>query len=185
MNRIRTVPHTHPVMQGVRAFCWAMGIAGIAATTAWTATDRLPHRSAPTHLEAPAGATERTLAAVAYGECRSCSPRGRRWVMHTIRNRLEDGRWGRTLEAVAWQDAQYSALNPTDPNLRKAAQAAISEGDPLFLTILDEARDVMGEPDPTGGATHYYATSIRPPYWARALTRIATVSGHVFLREEG
>ena len=43
----------------------------------------------------------------------------------------------------------------------------------------------MGEPDPTGGATHYYATSIRPPYWARALTRIATVSGHVFLREEG
>ncbi|MNP80458.1 Cell Wall Hydrolase [compost metagenome] len=39
-------------------------------------------------------------------------------------------------------------------------------------------------PDPTGGATHYYAKSMKtPPKWVAGATKTVTIGNHIFFRD--
>jgi spore germination cell wall hydrolase CwlJ-like protein len=38
-------------------------------------------------------------------------------------------------------------------------------------------------PDPTGGATHYYASSIKAPAWSLKAKQTLKLGGHVFYKD--
>lgn len=110
------------------------------------------------------------LARTILGEAASEDPRGWAGVAHTIRNRALDERWPGDPAAVALQPQQFSAWNrgaggnnlvhkygPGDTQYNLAAKM-------VDLVFSGEA------PDPTGGATHYYAPQgmpggREPPWW--------------------
>jgi spore germination cell wall hydrolase CwlJ-like protein len=101
-----------------------------------------------------------------YMEARGESDEGRRAQMHCMLNRLKDGRWGKTLASVCLWPLQFSCCNSNDPN-RKII-ATLPDNDQTLMKFREYLEDaVSGEPDPTDGATHYYATSMtEPPFWA-------------------
>jgi N-acetylmuramoyl-L-alanine amidase len=102
----------------------------------------------------------------AWMEARGEGEAGLRAVCHVLANRLKDGRWGSNLALVCQSAAQFSCWSTRDPNL-KACDAEPDDSE-LLASIagwLQAALD--GEPDPTSGSTHYYATSmILAPFWA-------------------
>ncbi|RDL16816.1 cell wall hydrolase, partial [Pseudomonas jessenii] len=38
-------------------------------------------------------------------------------------------------------------------------------------------------PDPTGGATHYYATSIKAPAWSAKAKQTLMLGNHIFFKD--
>lgn len=106
-----------------------------------------------------------------WQEARGETLAGQQAVAHVLWNRLLDGRWGDTLAEVCLFRSQFSAwgpVSPGDPQMRKnfANSCRLADSDPsmvLFSGLLEKAQN---EPDPTDGATHYYAKGITPPVWA-------------------
>jgi len=117
-----------------------------------------------------------------YGEARGEPREGQRAVAHVLWNRVRDGRWGKTLATVCLARMQFSCWNASDPNRDQIA--ALRDDDPILqklYSILDEARI---ESDPTGGATHYYSTSmIQPPKWSIGATFCGQIGHHRFYRD--
>ncbi|WP_339539081.1 cell wall hydrolase [Pseudomonas sp. RA_15y_Pfl2_54] len=128
------------------------------------------------------------LARTLWGEARGESLVGQIAVAWTIRNRVNDGKdrswWGEGYAGVCQAKYQFSCWNKTDPNspylsgakqipFRELAQARIAADQ-----VIDGA-----VPDPTGGATHYYATSIRAPAWAAKAKQTLKLGGHVFFKD--
>ncbi|MNP76187.1 Cell Wall Hydrolase [compost metagenome] len=80
---------------------------------------------------------------------------------------------------------QFSCWNKNDPNypflsgtkpipFREFAQAQIA----AEQVIADKV------PDPTGGATHYYATTMpKPPAWAAGAKQTLKLGRHVFFKD--
>ena len=124
------------------------------------------------------------MARTIFGEARGESTNGQVAVAWVIRNRADQPSWwGRTITEVCRKPFQFSCWDPGDPNLH-VIQAA-SESDPHFLKALGVAALVILRElsDPTGGATHYVATSIEPPDWTKQLVPTAHIGGHQFYRE--
>ncbi len=98
-------------------------------------------------------------------EARSEPPEGQKAVAHVIINRKKLGRWGANYASVCLAALQFSCWNTVDPN--RAQMARVPDDD----AILSKCRDVLTEAesggDPTDGATHYFAASIKPPWWAK------------------
>ena len=117
-----------------------------------------------------------------YGEARGESHDGQRAVAHVLWNRVKDGRWGGTLTTVCLARLQFSCWNASDPNRDQIA--ALTDDDPVLQklhSILEQARI---ERDPTGGATHYYSTSmIQPPKWSIGATFCGQVGHHRLYRD--
>ncbi|MGH8384021.1 MAG: cell wall hydrolase [Pseudomonas sp.] len=129
------------------------------------------------------------LARTIWGEARGESPAGKVAVAWTIRNRVFDGKekswWGEGYAGVCQRPYQFSCWNRNDPNhpflsgvrqvpFRELAQARIAA---------DQVIDGL-VPDPTGGATHYYAVSMKtPPAWAAKAKQTLKLGGHVFLKD--
>lgn len=112
------------------------------------------------------------LARTLWGEARGESLAGQIAVAWTIRNRVNDGKakswWGEGYAGVCQKPYQFSCWNKSDPNY-----VYLSGAKPLpfreFAQAQIAAEQVMGGkvPDPTGGATHYYATTmLSAPGWA-------------------
>jgi spore germination cell wall hydrolase CwlJ-like protein len=123
-----------------------------------------------------AGTAARTL----YGEARGEGPDGMRAVAHVLLNRVNDGRWGPTLVAVCMAPFQFSCWNVGDPN--RKLLVALREDDPGLELAMDALDDAMapGAVDPTAGATHYYADSLRPPGWTAGARQTAHIGHHLF-----
>lgn len=124
-----------------------------------------------------------TLAQTAWGEARGDGVIGMLAVMNVVLNRVEDDRWPDSVHEVCVQPWQFSAWNDNDPNLQKMREAA--PADPMFGAALEMARALLAEGrkfDLTHGATHYHATSMRRPAWAKDMTVTAVIGGHVFYR---
>ncbi len=129
----------------------------------------------------------RTLAMEARGE----PLEGQQAVAWTMRNRLETGRWGRNLASVCLWHAQFSGWwcprgKPSylDPNFAYAC--GLMEDDPLLVKMRNVVNSVLAAPaesDPTGGATHYYATSIPEPSWVAEMTFTVQIWRHKFYVE--
>jgi N-acetylmuramoyl-L-alanine amidase len=122
-----------------------------------------------------------TLARTTWGEARGEGNLGMQAVAAVVVNRTSFApKWGDTVEAVCLQPQQFSCWNPQEPTC-----AAVDWTDPEFARSLVIALIAcVGElPDPTNGATHYYADSIEPPYWAVGEEPCAVIGHHIFFKD--
>lgn len=133
------------------------------------------------------------LARTIWGEARGEGKAGQIAVGWTIRNRVEmdlgkDGKpdwWGEGYEGVCRAPWQFSCWNKNDPNYpylsgaRQIPRAQYTLAREAALAVI-EGR----QPDPTGGATHYYATTMpKAPAWAAKAKRTMKIGQHVFFKD--
>ena len=129
------------------------------------------------------------LARTLWGEARGESLAGQIAVAWTIRNRVFDGKakswWGEGYAGVCLKAWQFSCWNKNDPNY-----AYLSGAKPIpaaqYAQALKAADQVMAgtTPDPTGGATHYYATTMpKPPTWAKGAKQTLKLGQHIFFKD--
>lgn len=114
-----------------------------------------------------------TAARTLWQEARGEPLSGQQAVAHVIVNRLKDGRWGNTLGSVCLWHAAFSGwFSPRlvggkavhDPNF--AAACSLANDDVLLTSLAGLIGAAMGgAPDPTGGATHYFAKGTPQPDW--------------------
>jgi N-acetylmuramoyl-L-alanine amidase len=111
------------------------------------------------------------LARAIFGESRSLSEKGKIAVGWSIRNRIDDPRWGDTYQKVILEPKQYSAFNEGDKNLPYVENPFINETQiNSWYECYEIAGKVMGDEtiDPTDGANHYFSDYIDPPYWTKS-----------------
>jgi spore germination cell wall hydrolase CwlJ-like protein len=129
------------------------------------------------------------LARTLWGEARGESLAGQIAVAWTIRNRVNDGKtkswWGEGYAGVCQAKYQFSCWNSNDPNFVYLSGAKpIPAGQ--FAQAQKAADLVMSsaEPDPTGGATHYYAIAMKTaPAWAAKAKQTLKLGGHAFFKD--
>ena len=122
-----------------------------------------------------------TLARTVWGEDRGGGQKGMTAVAWVIKNRIaHPGWWGRDVNTVCKAKEQFDCWNTSDPNYPKLLAATPS--DPSFALALRIAEEVLNGviPDPTGGATSYYAKTIAAPYWAKGRTPTADIGGQLY-----
>jgi len=128
------------------------------------------------------------LARTLWGEARGESLSGQVAVAWTIRNRVFDGKtkswWGEGFAGVCQKPYQFSCWNKNDRNY-----AYLSGAKPIpfreFAQAQIAADQVMAGkvPDPTGGATHYYATTmLKPPIWTNGAKCTLKLGRHLFFK---
>lgn len=129
------------------------------------------------------------LARTLWGEARGEKLAGQIAVAWAIRNRVNDGKakswWGEGYAGVCQKPYQFSCWNKNDPNY-----AYMSGARPIpsreFAQAQIAADQVMADqvPDPTYGATHYYATTMpSPPAWTAKAKQTLKLGHHVFFRD--
>lgn len=133
------------------------------------------------------------LARTLWGEARGEGLAGQIAVAWTIRNRVDmdlhnDGKpdwWGEGYAGVCLKPWQFSCWNKNDPNY-----AYLSGAKPIPAGQLPQARKAADividglQPDPTGGATHYYATTMpKAPAWAAKARQTLKLGHHVFFKD--
>lgn len=129
------------------------------------------------------------LARTLWGEARGESLAGLVAVAWTVRNRVDDGKtwswWGEGYAGVCQKPYQFSCWNKNDPNY-----AYLSGAKQIPFRELAQARIAADQvidgkvPDPTGGATHYYAIAMKtPPAWATNAKQSLKLGGHMFFKD--
>lgn len=129
------------------------------------------------------------LALTLWREARGEGLAGMVAVAWTIRNRVEDGRdkswWGEGYAGVCQRPYQFSCWNSNDPNypyLTGAKEIPAAEFDKCQVAAQQVIEGLI--PDPTGGATHYYSTSMtKPPKWVLGATLTLQLGHHIFFRD--
>jgi N-acetylmuramoyl-L-alanine amidase len=134
-----------------------------------------------------------SLTRTLWGEARSETLEGKVAVAHVVLNRLKrPGWWSRqrgdgipddSIEAVCRDPWQFSTWNSGDPN--RAKLEAVDLGDGAFRDcMLAALLAVTGRAaDPTRGSTHYHATRIRAPRWARGRSPAVVIGRHLFFND--
>ncbi|NQU60999.1 MAG: cell wall hydrolase [Rhodospirillales bacterium] len=125
------------------------------------------------------------VARTLYGEARGELVRGKEAIAAVIMNRARRGAerrgywWGATPVDVSTKPYQFSCWNEGDPN--RAKIEAVSQDNRTFQTCLRIARRALAGTlkDPTGGATHYHAKGVTPP-WAKDRKPSAEIGNHKF-----
>ncbi|MCH4880162.1 cell wall hydrolase [Pseudomonas sp. TMW22090] len=128
------------------------------------------------------------LAKTLWGEARGEGLPGQIAVAWAIRNRVNDGKakswWGEGYAGVCLKPWQFSCWNKSDPNHGYlSGEKQIPAGQ--YAQALRVADLVISNavPDPTGGATHYYATTMpKPPTWANGSKQTLKLGRHVFFK---
>lgn len=129
------------------------------------------------------------LARTLWGEARGEDFIGQIAVAWTVRNRVFDGKtkswWGEGYAGVCLKPWQFSCWNENDPN-----HAYLSGVKPIPARELARARMAADHvidskaPDPTKGATHYYATTMkRAPTWTKGAKQTLKLGDHVFFKD--
>lgn len=126
------------------------------------------------------------LARTLWGEARGEGFAGMVAVGFTIKNRAaRPGWWGKDIISVCQHPWQYSCWNVKDPNY-----PYLSGARPIPSAEYVKAREaalavIAGrQPDPTGGATHYYSTSLKtPPPWSVKAKQTVQIGRHLFFRD--
>ena len=129
------------------------------------------------------------LARTLWGEARGETLAGMVAVAWTIRNRVNDGKakswWGEGYAGVCLKPYQFSCWNKNDPNFpflsgaKPIPVAEMAKAVMVATAVMDGAY-----PDPTGGATHYYATTMpKAPAWAAKARQTLKLGHHVFFKD--
>ncbi len=108
-----------------------------------------------------------TLARTLYGEAEANDKADVEAIAGVVLNRAANKKWPKSIAAVCRQPAQFSCWNADNPRLGKIL--TVSSRDKWYAYCYGvAARAVDGDlTDPTGGATHYYASYIDTPKWAK------------------
>ena len=114
-----------------------------------------------------------------YGEARGEAFAGKLAVAWVIINRAERGGWwGDTIESVCKRKGQFSCWRFSDPNHEKMLKlqpdsAAYQE------CLYAVSNTIVGDDDPTDGATHYHAKSVNPSWNVKYKSR-KIIGNHIF-----
>lgn len=130
-----------------------------------------------------------TAAKTIWAEARGEGTAGMRAVAHVLLNRVKDGRWGSNLLTVCWWGAQFSCWNAlltidgkTRNNPDRMAIANVRDDDPNLQIAKGLIAGALNEPDPTDGATHYYADTMAAPPWVAKAAFTVQIGRHRFYR---
>lgn len=129
--------------------------------------------------------------ATLYGEVRSEPVEGIVAVAAVVRNRVNDGRWGKDYRRACLAPWQFSCWNPVGgvrnhdkvAALVKQMSERMSVTDPQVRELAYLAHGFLGGflRDPVSGATHYHVATMQPrPKWARDQVPVAQKGHHVF-----
>jgi hypothetical protein len=152
--------------------------------------DLIPKQPGASAAPSPLSPEERDIAIrTIYGEAARESPEGKAAVAAVIRNRLRTGRWGKSVSDVVLAQNQFEPWNTPEGQARMEALRA---DDPVYQEIGSYVDDVFGgrRPDPTGGATHFFAPRAQAalgrnvPAWARG-QQGRPIGNHTFYAPEG
>jgi N-acetylmuramoyl-L-alanine amidase len=119
------------------------------------------------------------LARLIYGEARGEPVMGQAAVAFVAINRAAlPGWWGETLKKVILKPFQFSCF------LSAYNGSIITPLEEEWASCILTAHDVLSGDmsDFSNGATHYYADTIDPPYWAASMTVTNKIGKHTFLR---
>jgi len=107
------------------------------------------------------------LARTLYGEAEAHDIDDARAIACVVVNRMRWPNWPDTAAEVCLQPWQFSCWNPNDPG--RARILAATEADPWFDQCRRIAQQALAGdlPDHTNGATHYYASYVKTPKWAK------------------
>lgn len=111
------------------------------------------------------------LAKTLYGEAEAHDEGDALAIAHVIMNRVALPNWPSSIAEVCLQPYQFSCWNVDNP--RRGEIAGLKRGtNDWYNRLIEIARSVInGETtDPTGRATHYYASYIKEPRWAKGHT---------------
>jgi N-acetylmuramoyl-L-alanine amidase len=122
------------------------------------------------------------LAKTIYGEARGEFFQSKLAVAYTVVNRATfPSWWGKSIIEVCLKPYQYSCWLSSDPNFKLLQDISLDSH--AFRDCHAAACLAYNHtlPDPTNGATHYYALSMQtPPKWAAEMKAIAAIGGHKF-----
>jgi hypothetical protein len=102
---------------------------------------------------------------------------------------VDDGRdkswWGEGYAGVCQKQYQFSCWNANDPNYPFLSGAKPIPKAEFAMCQLAAQQVIDGvNPDPTGGATHYYATTMhKPPTWVVGARQTLRLGHHIFFKE--
>ncbi len=114
-----------------------------------------------------------------YHEARGTNQSDREGVAHVTMNRLDTGLWGRTVCAVVLARSQFSWTTFSEGRaVPRETQAWLNAQQTAYRVYSEETAQ-----DPTAGATHFYAASMRnPPAWASRGVNKKRIGGHIYMR---
>ena len=124
------------------------------------------------------------LARTIWGEDRGGGADGMTAVAWVVMNRIKHpGWWGHDVSSVCKCHMQFDTWNSNDPNFTKIL--TVTQSDPEFSLAMQIAASVLEGvlPDPTGGATSYYAPKSCPmPAWAKDKTPCADIGHQLYFK---
>lgn len=102
-----------------------------------------------------------------YGEADPNNILDAQAIASVIMNRVKLRNWPNDISAVCLQPWQFSCWNPGDAGRQRMADA--DKNNNWYKTCVNIARRAAEKvlPDPTNRSTHYYATYIPKPKWAK------------------
>jgi spore germination cell wall hydrolase CwlJ-like protein len=80
---------------------------------------------------------------------------------------------------------QFSCWNKNDPNYPFLSGAKPIPTGEMAKAVMAATAVIDGaQPDPTGGATHYYATTMpKPPKWVVGAKQTLKLGNHIFFKD--
>jgi len=130
------------------------------------------------------------LALNLYFEARDQPVVGQVAVGFSTMNRVADKRYPNTVCGVV-QQARYHEWDMDNPIRNQCQYSWFCDGrsdvpmdDKAMLEAIILAQNIYyGKlPDNSNGATHYHATWIDTPYWAKDMTVVLTINQHIFYK---
>lgn len=120
------------------------------------------------------------LSRTVFGEAAGEPWLGRVAVAHVVMNRFRSKKWfaGVSIAETCRKPMQFSCWNEGDPVHEKMLHTLGTSLAPCMAAVMDVLSGT--EKDPTGGATHYYADSIKAPAWAQGKVPSAVIGHHKF-----
>jgi len=85
-----------------------------------------------------------------------------------------------SLASASLAEWQFSCWNENDPNRDKLIK--LGKADPGYEKAKAAVTWALANPDPTEGATHYYANSITAPDWSANATFTKKIGHHLFYK---
>jgi len=125
------------------------------------------------------------LARCIWGEARGESIRGKLAVAHVVLNRVNArSYYGGSIKEVILKPLHFSCFNENDPNLARILCLDSSNPDFAYCRAVADISLLAGNPDPTGGATHYHAAGTRPSWVGSPQMKfLCQIGNHLFYRE--